>query len=292
VAEGETAVLDKISNSYNLARESFSILRKDKELMVFPVLAGVASIVVLAGFVIPLLALVGVSGAEKIMEDNDPVVWGWKVLYLFGVYVGTSFVTIFCNAGLVGAVMMRLDGKDPTVGDGLRIAFSRIGLIFQWSLVAATVGMILRALEGDRKNFSLGRIIAGILGAAWTVVTYLVVPVLVVEGLGPWAALKRSGSLLRQTWGEQIMGNLGLGAFFGVVGMLGTVLIGALGYLVGLMPVAVAVLVVFWVLLAVLSQTLTAIYRASVYYFATGKPLPPELDRDLIVSAFVPVRES
>src|SRR5438309_11691902 len=98
----------------------------------------------------------------------------------------------------------------PTISDGLKVARENIKRIAGWALVTATIGLILRAIA-ERFGF-LGRIIAGALGAAWGIVTYLVVPVLIFEKIGPWAAVKRSGSLLRQTWGEAAGGYFSLGA--------------------------------------------------------------------------------
>ncbi len=282
-------IFDKIENSYHLARQSFSLLRMDKELLVFPVLSSIATLIVIATFVAPVYATMGWAGIEQAIEDNSTAGWVAKAAYSFGLYFCLSFVTIFCNAGLIGAVMMRLDGKDPTVGDGLRIAGARIGPILGWSFLSATVNMLLNALENNKKTAVVGRIAAGILGVAWSVATYLAVPVLVVEGLGPWAALKRSGSLLRKTWGEQIVGNLGLSAFFGLITLVGVAMLAGIGYATGLIIPVVVLGVIFLALVAIVSQALAAVYRASVYYYATGKPLPPELDRETIVSAFVPV---
>lgn len=281
-------MFDKIVNSWNLAKQSFGVLRKDKELIVFPALSGIATLLVIASFVAPVVAHYGVKGLQEAMENRDWTDKGWLIAWTFAFYFCTYFVTIFCNAALIGAVMIRLDGRDPTIGDGMRIAFQRIGAILGWALVSATVGMILHAMESKKSSLP-AKIIASILGTAWSVMTYLAVPVLVVENVGPWAALKRSASLLRKTWGEQIIGNLGLGAFFTVIGFVGTIVFGGIGFVLA-GPIAAGVAVaVYWAILAVLSQTLGAIYQASVYYFATGKPLPTGLDRSLIESAFVPV---
>ncbi len=254
--------------------------------MLFPVLSGIASLLVVASFVGPVLSHYGFKEVQQALHRPDWAGQVWLIPWTFAFYFCTYFVTIFCNAALIGAVMIRLDGGDPTVADGLRAARQRIGPILGWSAVSATVGVLLHAMEGKRGSLP-AKIIAGILGVAWSVMTYLTVPVLVAEGLGPWQALKRSASLLRQTWGEQIIGNVGLGAFFGIVGFLGTIVLAGIGFLLG-GPIGAGVLLVpFWIAIAILSQTLKAIYQASVYCFATGRDLPPGLDRGLIESAFV-----
>jgi hypothetical protein len=284
-------ILEAIVNGGNLAIRSFDVLRKDKELLLFPVLSAVSLLVALAVFVLPLYALLGSDGVQRIIDDETTEVQVWKVLYVFCLYFIIAFVTIFFNTAMVGAVLLRLNGYDPTVGDGLRIAFARLGAIFGWALLAATVDMLLRILEGDRKKFSLGRILAPMLAHAWALMAFLVVPVLVVEGLGPIAALSRSAELLRKTWGEQIVGNVGLAALFTLIGGMGIILILAFGEVTGLWYIALPVLVLFVILTAMVCETLGAIYRASVYHFAVAKPLPSAMDRDLVASAFVPVRE-
>ena len=110
---------------------------------------------------------------------------------------------------------IRLRGGDPTVGDGFRIAAQHFGTILSYALISATVGMILRWLSERGKG--LGRIVSGIAGMAWNLATYLVVPVLVLEDVGPWQAIQRSAALLKKTWGEQIAGNLSVGLIFGLL---------------------------------------------------------------------------
>src|SRR5690606_12092796 len=139
------------------------------------------------------------------------------VLYLFGFlfYLCQYFVIFFFNTALVGAAMIRLEGGDPTVSDGLRIARERMGAILGYAAIAATVGLVLRALE-ERAGF-LGRIVIGLIGLAWTLATFLVVPVLVSQNVGPVEALKESVRLLKRSWGENLAGNVGIGLAFGLI---------------------------------------------------------------------------
>src|SRR5207244_13657834 len=175
-------------------------------------------------------------------------VFGFWLFYvgLAIVYFVTFFVSIYFNAAVMGAAMIRLNGGDPTISDGLKVARENIKRIAGWALVTATIGLILRAIA-ERFGF-LGRIIAGALGAAWGIVTYLVVPVLIFEKIGPWAAVKRSGSLLRQTWGEAAGGYFSLGAIIVLLALpallaplVGFVLGGVVGLVVG-----IGVAVVYW----------------------------------------------
>ena len=130
----------------------------------------------------------------------------------FVFYVLAYFVAIFFNTALVGAAMIRMDGGNPTLRDGLAIARSRVGRIFGYAVIAATVGLLLQALE-ERVGW-VGQFVIKLIGVAWTLATFLVVPVLVTRDVGPIDAVKESAALLRETWGENLIGTVGLGLAF------------------------------------------------------------------------------
>jgi len=257
--------MDRIRRSWALAKASWSVLRADRELLVFPFISFFALLVVLILFAVPL-AVVGIGNLEK--GELRPA----GIVLVFALYVVGYTVAFFFNTALVGAAMIRLNGGDPTVNDGMRIAMSRLPAIIGYALIAATVGMILRWIS-ERAGF-LGAIVAGVLGFAWGIATFLVVPVLVVENIGPIDAVKRSGGLLRKTWGEQLLGGFGLGLVFGLI-MIGVALLGGL-VIVALAAVSTSLLVVGIVALtlalgavALIASALGGIYTAAVYRYAT-----------------------
>lgn len=283
-------MLRKLQNSWELAKASARVLGADKELLLFPVMSGIAMIVVTASFFVPTL-LFG-ARVSSLAEGSIGVV-GTAVLFLF--YFSQYFVIIFFNSALIGAAMIRLDGGDPTLGDGLRVAWKHIGPILGYSLIAATVGIVLRALR-ERAGF-IGRIVVGLLGLAWNLATYLVVPVLVTQGLGPIESIKKSAAIFKKTWGEQIAGNVGIGFVFGLA-TLGLIALSV--PLVGLAvsagePVLIAatvgLLVAAFLAVAVLNSALSGIYQAALYRFAvTGEVAAGEagavFDRRALESAF------
>ena len=205
-------MLTRLSNSWELVKASVAVLRDDKELIIFPIISTVGVLLVTISFALPMI-FAGVFDSLISGQENNAGVISFIVAFLF--YVAQYFVIIFFNSALIGAAMIRLRGGDPTLSDGFRIAFSHIGSIFGYALIASTVGIILRTIS-ERSNF-LGRIVVSLIGLAWNLATFLVVPVLVVEEVGPFEAVKRSAQLLRRTWGEQIAGNLSIGVFFGAL---------------------------------------------------------------------------
>ncbi|MEO8502050.1 MAG: DUF6159 family protein, partial [Vicinamibacteria bacterium] len=205
-------MFQRLSNSWSLVKASAAVLNADKELMLFPAVSAVLSILVLVTFAVPSV-LAGLFDATALRESGFPLA-GYVVAFLF--YVVQYFVIFFCNTALVGAALIRLRGGDPTVADGFRLASSRLKPILGYALIAATVGMILRAVS-ERSGW-LGRLVVSLIGLAWNVATFLVVPVLAAENIGPIDAVKKSSEYLRKTWGEQIIGNIGMGSVFGLIG--------------------------------------------------------------------------
>ena len=255
------------SRSWELAKASLGVLRSDKELILFPFISFIALVIVTLSFAVPWFILGGLSAAQR---DGGPGVTTYLLAFAF--YVVAYTVTFFFNSALVGAATIRLDGGDPTLGDGLRIAFSRLPQIIGYALIAATVGMVLRWIT-ERAGF-VGQIVGGLLGFAWNVATFLVVPVLVVEKVGPIEAVKRSGGLLRRTWGEQLVGHFGIGLVFGllsfaaiVIGVLLIVLAAQVSAALAVAFVVVTVLVVG--LIALIGTAASGIFTASLYRYAT-----------------------
>ncbi len=138
--------MDRLKNSWELVKASARVLAQDKELMVFPFISSLGVILVSLTFALPLFLA---GRVENLIEGGGQVAW-MAVLFLF--YLVQYTVIFFANTALVGAALIRLRGGDPTLGDGFRIAFSRMGPILGYALVAATVGMILKALSRKRSG--------------------------------------------------------------------------------------------------------------------------------------------
>ncbi len=274
----------KLSYTLSLMSASWRVLRKDKELLIFPVLSGICCLLVVASFAVPIFAAggLGISGGEEGAGAQDNALY-YVVLGAF--YLCNYFVIFFFNSAVIACAVIRMKGGDPTVGDGMRAAFSRIHLIFAWALVSATVGLILRVIE-DRSR-TVGAIVAGLLGMAWTVVTFLAVPVLVVEKAGPLTALKRSTQMLKHTWGEQLIGNFSFGIIFLLLGTLALVPV-VLGALMGspaALMAGIALAVIYLVLLGLIQSVLHSIFQAALYLYASEGSAPGGFDAGLLGGA-------
>ncbi len=281
-------MFDSLARSWKLVQESARILGQDRELVLFPMLSTLALAAALLTFVLPLqffgfFAKVFSGGAGAF-----PL--GWVALFLF--YFVDAAIVIFFNSALAAAVMIRLRGGDPTLSAGLAIAWSKRGAIFGYAAIAATVGLLLRAVR--QRGGIAGRLLAGIGGLGWAVATYLVVPVLVIEGKSPFDAVSRSAHLLRQTWGQQLAGGIGFG-IIKTLAFLPLLLVSAplvvLAVLSGSTPLivlAAAVVILVWVSAFVVLTTLESIYRTALYHYAANGAAPGGLDAALMRQAFQP----
>lgn len=278
-------MFQRISNSWQLAKASAQVLRADKELLIFPLVSFIGLLLVTATFAIPTF-LAGVFDSIA-TESGIPIV-GYIIAFLF--YLTQYFVIFFANTALVGAAMIRLDGGDPTVGDGFRIAMKHSVNILGYALIAATVGVILRFLS-ERAGW-IGSFVASLIGLGWNLATYLVVPVLVMEELGPVDAIKRSGTLLKKTWGEQIVGNVGIGTIFTLF-TFAVILLAIPFFILAISTESIAIIILTIVLvvltlatLGLISSALTGIYTAAVYRYAVNGDAGRYFDKTLIANTF------
>ena len=148
--------------------------------------------------------------------------------------------------------------------------------------------------NSEKKGGGLGSILASLFGAAWNVITFLVVPVIAVEGLGPIKAIQRSWNLLKRSWGEQIAGTLSIGLVFALIGIFGGLLLAGIGVGLSLLLESIlpgilfgALLIVFILALSLLSSTLSGIFTASVYAYAAENQVGL-IDESLIQDAINP----
>ncbi len=273
--------MGRLGRSIHLMKESYHVLMQDKELLLLPVISGLLIVVVTASFVVPMFVLS--DGAEG--ESESGLTW---TLLALAFYIVTYTIGIFFQAAVVAGANERLSGGDPTLGSALGAAGRHFGSILAWGIVAGTVGMILRSIQ--ERSELLGRIVAGLIGAAWSLATFFVVPVLVIEGVSMGSAFKRSWALFKQTWGEQIGARLGLGlaSLLLVLPLLG---ICALLWYAGLQIVAVVVGALGLALVAVFFSALQAVFVTVLYRYATTGETAAGFDADDVAGAFRPKRK-
>lgn len=280
----------RISNGWNLARQSWNVLMLDKELLLFPIISGFSCLLVMASFIVPLFvaggfdAVISENGLREGVTENPLI---YIVTFLF--YFVNYFVITFFNSALMACAVIRFKGGDPTVVDGLNAASKRIPQIAGWAFLAATVGMILKVIESRSER--VGEIVAGLLGAAWSITTFFVVPVLVVEKTGPIDSFKRSFSIIRKTWGEALTANFGIGFISFLASVVAFIPIVGGGYLLvtGMTVPGIALIVVgilSLILISLIHATLDSIVVAALYLYASEGEVESHFDNRLLRNAF------
>ena len=273
----------KFKNSWSMVKASAQVLKSDKALVVFPIISSIAVILITVSFAIPIFSK-GDAGSSFSGFNTSSL----PVLFVY--YFLTYFVIIFFNSALVSAAMIKLKGGSPTLADGLKNALSHISSIVGYALIASTVGLILRWVQ-ERLGI-LGKIFAFISSLAWSLITFLVIPILVTEEVGPIEAVKRSSQLLKKTWGEQLIGNIGIGLIFGLI-IFGLIIlfipIALYTLSQGLLIAAISAGVIFGIaiiFLIIISSTINTIYTAALYRYAAEGVVSINFNEDILRNSF------
>jgi len=274
-------MFESIGRSIELVKTSWTILMDDKKLLIFPILSGLVTLLVLLTFALPFLFAGMVMGLAIAGS-------GIFFLILFAFYVVSYFIVIFFNTALISCVNARLNGTGMSVGEGLTHASRHLPSIFAWALISATIGLILHLIE--RRAGILGRIAGAVIGGVWSLLTFFVVPVLVLEDKGVLDSVKESVSLIKRTWGESIVGSGSILLIFVATGFIAFLaLLGALAF--GNMIVfgtALALFLILIVVLVVVASAMQGIFVTALYTYARTGSVPAAFSRDLIEHAFVP----
>lgn len=269
------AAMGRFGRTWQLFKESFAVLAGDAKILVFPVCSGISLLLLGASFLIPLYrdgTLQAVTHRKGTWDDYA-VLFAWYYL--------NFFVGIFFNSALMGCANIRLSGKQPTVGAGLRIATDHLGRIAAWALVAASVGLLLSCMR-DRSNKLLSFAAAG-LNLAWSLITYLIVPVLLFENHGVFGSLQRSKELFRSHWGEQVAGSFGFGLLSTLLSIPAVLLALACWRL---NPIGGIILgAVYLLIMATVISAVRGIFTVALYRYATAGAAPPGFSADVIDAA-------
>lgn len=271
-------MFERIHRSIELVKASWMILMRDKKLLAFPILSGIVTIFVIASFVLPLIF------AGSIFSLASHSIAGIILIFLF--YLLTSFVVIFFNVGLISCVCASLQGNETTIGEGLSSALRHIRSIFTWAVISATVGLILHMIE-DRAG-AAGGLATALVGGAWSLVTFFVVPIFVFEEKGIIDAIRESWSLFRTTWGESVVGTLSISLVFVAIGCIGFIIVLA-SLFMGNTVVFISALALFIILIAILAIVASAmqgIFVAILYMYAKKGVVPEGFPKNLISDAF------
>jgi len=277
--------MGKLERSLAMVKASWQVLRQDKELMLFSLLSLVCCGLLCLGFLRAMLPAMIVAGnaAGSAPEVNDLGPQGYFILFFF--YLVLYLIGTYFSTAVAACAVIRLRGGDPTIADGLRIATGRLPVILGWALFAASVGMVLRIVE-DKSKW-VGKLVVGLFGMAFSIASFLVVPILAVEGVGPLEAFRRSTAMLKKTWGEQLAGNFGLGllTFMACLPAIAFLVPGMVTDSKAAILAGLLVAVLYLLAVTLVAQTLQTVYQSAVYMYASNGQVPEGFSRELMEGA-------
>jgi Family of unknown function (DUF6159) len=251
--------MKRIRRGWALTKKSWGLLKAHRDLVRFPLYGGIATIILGLVFLGPGIFFLG----EHTYGIGVPLV-------VIGVYV-LSVVGIYFSVGLAACADKIFRGEKATVHDGMAVANQRFPQICGWAALSTAIALVIGLLENQ--GGALGDIAGRLVGAAWSLVTFLSVPVIAIEGTGPFETLKRSASLFKERWGQQITGNIAIGGAVFLIGILPALILIVAGFL--LWPstgVAGGTLIVLGALVMcvalLISKALSGIFGVALYRYA------------------------
>jgi hypothetical protein len=283
-----------IGRSWQFAKISYGIVWDFKQLIIFPLLSTLAAAAVIVSFIAPLWSTGMLQTWLEAADSQNGSTAGQIAMYLilFLFYFCNYFVIVFFNSALTACALKVVNGEVPTISYGFSMASQRLPQILAWSFLSALIGVLLRVIENAHER--AGAFISAILGTAWTALTYFVVPVLVIEGVDPITAIKRSLATLKSTWGEALVGNFSMGFLAFLVLLPVIAVLGVLGfaaYASGNAPMIILVCAVGALAIVIASAAISTadiVFKALLYNYATGRAIPENIDRSLFQDAFRP----
>ncbi len=275
-----------LGNTWQITKLSWRVLQQDRELIFFPIMGTLGAAAV--GAIVA--AVFYGSGTFDRLGSGETEFSGVDLAIALLAYFGSLFIVIFCNAALIAAARERLEGGDPNIASGIRAVRGLWLTILGWTLITGTVGLILQALQSMARENSHGvmrivaMIVVALLQTAWAYITFFVIPVLVVERIGPISAIRRSSSLLRQSWGEQLTASF---SFF-IIYLLALLVVAIpVVVLVFVWPVGAIIVGVILGGIAVASvAAMEGIFKAALYEWVSEGKGSEWFDQQLLTNAY------
>jgi len=284
--------MNAFSRSWMITKLTFGVINKDRELLWFALLAFIFSTLFSVAMIFPT-----VISALMENEFSQESLQVFEYVIIFLTYFGLAFIATFFNVCVVYTTKIRFQGGNATFGESFKFALSKLTLILQWSLLSATVGLLLRILHNLASSLGkVGQIVAniliGLLGMAWSIMTIFVVPILVYEGLGPIDALKKSTEVIKRTWGESLIKAIGLGLIQLFVFVLIILASGALTYLLASsydvtgFIVGISLGLLLLLLTGLIFTVASTIFNTALYVYANNNLVASGFTEEVVKGAF------
>jgi len=284
------------ARSWEITKLTFSIMKKEKELFLFPILSIIFSLLFVIAIFFPTIIVV-------LLRGDSVILGGLEYLLIFLTYFGIAFIATFFNVCVVYTAALAFSKKEAKFWTTIKFALSRIHIILLWSIIVASVGLILKIIEGiAERTKGIGRLILSItrelLSMAWSVATIFVIPGMVYHNLGPFAAIKKSVQVLKKTWGEKLILYVGMNLIAIIfilpaaaiaIFMVYLLIVGSINLLLALS--IIAILFAYMISIGIFFSVAGNIFNTALYVYGESKVVVPPYRKDLLTSAFKPMKK-
>ena len=276
--------IGRFKASWLLFKESWRFLRADKEMVWIPLITAILNLV-LFGILVTVFVMVVLGGNFTISAEGEPSS-PIELAFIFLVYVVAAFTFALSQAGITHIVYTRIRGGDATLGDGLKTAFSHWGSLLLWSIITSTVGLLLRMIA--ERSRLLGKLVVFIIGSAWSILTYFVVPAMIIDNKSAFTSIGKSARVFKQTWGETIVSNISIGLVFFIAHVI--VILATIGLVIAGVAVESTIFIfgvlglyAIWILISGLVQSaLSGVLKTLLYVYASENIVPENFNRELL----------
>lgn len=283
--ELEGKSVGRIKAGWILFKEAWVYLQHDKEMVFIPLITTIINILFF-GFLLTIFFFLVLSGTLSVSSENETSTIGEYIFY-FLIYLIGAFTLALSQAGVAHTVYTRVHGGNASLSESLKVAFSHwVSLLF-WSAITSTVGLVLRMIAERSKL--LGRIVAALFGVAWSVLTYFVVPAIVLDKKSAPAAIGHSVKVLKQTWGEAAVSNISLSIVFFLAYLF--LILASMGIGIAMISanigpailfILLPVVVIGFVALALIQSTLESVVKTLLYIYANEGVVPSNFNPVLL----------
>jgi|SRR3989344_2219495 len=276
-------MFERISTGWKITKQSFKVLKADKEIVLFPIIGGLLTLAITAIFIIPFI--LGTIGASLINESFANVT---MYIILFVYLIVVYFINLFFEGAVITSAMQRFSGKNPSFSDGLKGPSKRIPALFVWAIINAIAAILLSLLSRAGKNHGkvadIGAQVASTTAKiGWSLLTFFMLPILIFEHKSTWESMKKSKDLFIKTWGENITAQITTGGIFGIAIFIG-IIPALLSLLLGIKSFIMVSIIIFFIwicIVSIISASVNGILRAALYQYAIKGKLPQVYDQEI-----------
>lgn len=271
----------------SLAKQCLAILRKKKSLLLFPFISTIFTVIALVACLYPI------AHTEKLLFLNPKAVTRemlvvYYVLFLILFFLSHLFVA-FANAGLAYCIDKELRKEPYTITQGFISIFKHAPRLYFWTTIMTSFGIFVRFAEYWSDRWPNSKLETELLaGLPWLMASFFVIPLLIIENLPTFSALKKSAHLFRSAWGKEVIAQHNINFIIAPLRIV-SVIPAVIGVLIDhhtALIIGSTFTAITFLSISILNLTRYAILTQAFYFYAEKIPLSEHFEMDTLKCAF------